>query len=50
MRAQDGGWEVLGCSWLTIDANDRRTAVEATTAAVAQWLRVDPDAFDVKGG
>jgi hypothetical protein len=45
---QDGSWSVLGCSWLVIDANDRRSAVEATRAAVAEWLGVEPDAFDVE--
>jgi hypothetical protein len=30
MRAQEGRWEVLGCPWLSIDANDRRSAREAT--------------------
>jgi hypothetical protein len=48
MRAQDGRWEVLGCPWLSIDANDRRSAVEATRAAVAEWLGVEPDAFGVE--
>jgi hypothetical protein len=39
---------VLGYPWLSIDANDRRSAVEATRAAVAVWLGVAPDAFDVE--
>jgi len=41
------GWYVLGYGWLAIDANDRRSAVEATSAAVAEWLDVSPNAFDV---
>jgi hypothetical protein len=45
MRAQDGGWEVLGCPWLSIDANDRRSALDSTRAAVAEWLGVPPDSF-----
>jgi hypothetical protein len=31
VAAKDGRWEVLGCPWL-IEANDRRSAVEATRA------------------
>jgi hypothetical protein len=46
--AQDGRWAVLGCPWLSIDANDRRSAREAMRTAVAEWLGVDPDAFDVE--
>jgi hypothetical protein len=49
-RTQDGRWEVLGCPWLSIDAKDRRSAVEATRAAVVEWLGVDADAFDVATG
>jgi hypothetical protein len=50
MQAQDGRWYVLGYSWLSIDARDRRSALEATRAAVAQWLGVDGDAFGVAAG
>jgi hypothetical protein len=31
-----------------IDTNDRRSDVEATRAAVAEWLGVEPDGFDVE--
>ena len=48
MQAQDGRWYVLGYPWLSIDANDRRSARDATRAAVAEWLGVQPDAFDVE--
>lgn len=48
MQAQDGRWEVLGCPWLSIDSKDRRSAVDATRAAVAEWLGVGRDAFDVE--
>jgi hypothetical protein len=34
--AQDGRWYVDGCPWLSIEARDRRSAVEATRAAVAE--------------
>jgi hypothetical protein len=46
-RADDGRWYVLGYPWLSIDATDRRSALEATRAAVAEWLGVERDAFDV---
>ena len=48
MQAQDGRWYVLGYPWLSIDANDRRSARDATRAAVAEWLGVQHDAFDVE--
>jgi hypothetical protein len=48
MRAQNGRWEVLGCPWLSIDASDRRSALDGTRAAVAEWLGVDPAAVDVE--
>jgi hypothetical protein len=44
----DGHWYVLGYQWLSIGANDRRLALEATRAAVAEWLGVDPESFDVE--
>jgi hypothetical protein len=31
---------MLGYPWLSIDAKDRRSATEATRAAVAEWLGV----------
>jgi hypothetical protein len=48
LRAQDGRWYVHGYPWLSIDASDRRSAVETTRAAVAEWLGVEADAFDVE--
>jgi hypothetical protein len=48
MQAEDDRWYLLGYPWLSIDADDRRSAVEATRAAVADWLGVEPDAFDVE--
>lgn len=50
MQAQDGRWYVLGYPWLSIDAGDRPSALEATRTAVAEWLGVEPDAFDVEAG
>ena len=46
--AQDGRWVIEGHEWLSIDANNRRAALVAMRAAVAQWLGVDPDTFDVE--
>ncbi len=50
MAARDGSWSVLGRPWLVIDAKDRRSAVEATRAAVAEWLAVSSSAFDLETG
>jgi hypothetical protein len=46
IRDQDGRWYVLGYAWLSIDANDR-SALDATRAAVAEWLGAEPDGFGV---
>jgi len=46
----DGHWYVLGYPWLSIGAKDRRSAVATTRAAVAEWLDVETDAFDVEAG
>jgi hypothetical protein len=50
VAAQDRRWEVLGCPWLGINANNRRSAAEATRSAVAEWLGVDADVLDVESG
>jgi len=47
---RDGRWSVDGCPWLSIEAKDRQSALEATRAAVSDWLEVEPDAFDVEAG
>ena len=48
--ATDGRGEVLGSPWLSIDAKDRRSALDATRAAVAAWLHVATDAFEAVSG
>jgi len=48
VRTKDARWYVDGCPWLAIDASDRRSAVEASRTAVAGWLDVESDAFDVE--
>lgn len=45
---QDGRWTVEGCPSLSVTASDRRAALERTRTAVAEWLDVEPDAFDVE--
>src|SRR5690349_12619681 len=47
LPAVDSRWYVPGYPSIRFDANDRRSAVEATRAAVADWLGVEPDAFEV---
>ena len=50
MQDEDGRWYVLGYPWLSIDANDRRSALEAIRTAVEEWLGVHRKAFDVESG
>lgn len=45
-----GPWYVDGCPWLIIEATTAMDALAATRAAVAEWLGVDPNAFDVEVG
>jgi len=48
VQSRDGGWTIDALPWLSIDANDRRSAVKSTRAAVAAWLGASPDAFDME--
>jgi hypothetical protein len=48
VAAHDGRWAVEWCPWLSVDASDRRGALVAARAAVADWLGVPPDSFDVE--
>ena len=50
LPAVDGHWYVLGYPWLSIGAEDRRSAVATTRAAVAEWLDVETETFDVEAG
>ena len=50
LPAVDGHWYVLGYPWLSIGAEDRRSAVATPRAAVAEWPDVETDAFDVEAG
>jgi hypothetical protein len=47
MPLQNGSWSILCFEWLAVDANERRSALEATRAAVAAWSGVAADTFDV---
>lgn len=49
LRAQDGRWTVEAMSWLAVTTTSRRGELDAARAAIAEWLDVPPDSFDVKG-
>jgi hypothetical protein len=46
--AADGRWYVDAMPWLSVAADGRREAMVEARAAIAGWLEVDPDAFDVE--
>ncbi len=48
--AQDGRWRVDALPWLTVVATGRREALDEARAALAEWLEVERDAFDVEVG
>ena len=43
-----GGWALSELPWLKLAATGRQEAVDAARATIAEWLEVDPDAFDLK--
>jgi len=45
--AQDGLWAIDGLPG-AVAASGRREALDAARAAIAEWLDVPPDAFDVE--
>jgi hypothetical protein len=47
LRAQDGGWAVDGLPWVKVAAKARREARDEAREAIARWLGVPPDAFDL---
>ena len=47
---QDGSWVVVELPWLSVVATDRREALDAARAAIAEWLEVQRDASDVAAG
>jgi hypothetical protein len=43
------GWRLDGGGpWLDVKATGRRGALDAERTAVAEWLEVSPDAFDLE--
>ena len=48
LRPQDGRWTVDALPWVTLTATGRREVLEAARAAIAEWLEVPPDAFDLE--
>ena len=48
--AQDGRWTVDAMPWVSVAAVNRREALDEARAAIAAWLEVEPDAFDVEIG
>jgi hypothetical protein len=46
--AQDGRWRVDAMPWVTVTATGRREARDEARTAIAEWLEVSPDAFDVE--
>jgi hypothetical protein len=48
MQAEDGRWYVLGYPWLSVAATGRREALDEARVAIAEWLAVAPDSFDVE--
>jgi hypothetical protein len=46
--AVDGRWCVDALPWLKLAATGRRAAMDEARAAIAAWLEVPPDAFDVE--
>jgi hypothetical protein len=46
--AQDGRWHVDALPWLPVSVASRREALDAARTAIAEWLDVLPDTFDVE--
>lgn len=41
-------WTIVGLPWIVLAATSRRGASEAARAAIAAFLEVDPERFDVE--
>lgn len=48
--AEDGRWRVDSLPWVSLTATGRREALDEARAAIAAWLQIEPDAFDVESG
>jgi hypothetical protein len=46
--AEDGRWRVETLPWVPVTATSRREALDEARAAIADWLDVRPDSFDVE--
>lgn len=46
--ARDGQWTVDTLPWLPLNASSHREALDDARTAIAEWLDVPPDAFDVE--
>jgi hypothetical protein len=46
--AEDGRWRVDTLPWVPVTATGRREALDEARAAIAEWLDVSPEAFDVE--
>jgi hypothetical protein len=47
--ALDGRWVVDARPWVSLTATGRLEALDEARAAIAEWLGVSPEAFDVDG-
>ena len=45
---QDGAWTVDALPWVSVAATGRRDALDAARVAIAEWLDVPTDSFDVE--
>lgn len=48
VRLQGDRWVVDGMPWLTVTSATARGASDAGRSAIAEWLEVPEDAFDVE--
>jgi hypothetical protein len=44
---EDGRWRVDELPWVPVTATGHREALDEARAAIAEWLEVDPNAFDL---
>ena len=47
-KAQDGRWQIDALPWLSVSATGRREALDEARAAIATWLDVEPESFDIE--
>ena len=49
-ETEEGRWRVDALPWLSVAAASRREALDEARAAIAGWLEVSPESFDVESG